>query len=149
MSSASSVTTPTITLERSRLLAGVLIAAHGGGAVVLLLILPIPVALAGGAALAAALVLGWRRHLGRRRVLRMHVREGEWLLEDGMGRRWWARVSDASTIAVIVMALAFVDARGRRRTVPVLPDSAGAEARRRLRVAARQAIAREAGTERA
>lgn len=139
MSSARSVATPVITLDPSRLLAAVLIAAHGGGAVVLLLILPLPLALGGCVALAGALALGWRRQLGRRRVIRMHVRESEWLLEDASGRRWWARLTAGSTIAVMVMALAFVDERGRRQTVLVLPDSAGVEARRRLRVAAREA----------
>ncbi|HYW03147.1 MAG TPA: protein YgfX [Gammaproteobacteria bacterium] len=137
MSSGRFVATRDFSLEPSRLLASGLIIVDAGASAAALAWLPVWLGIPACVLLAMSLRRELRRHCGAESLSHLHRRDDRaWQLRDRRGRRFEAELSGSSCVTAVITVASFRTRDGRRSAV-ILPDSAPAHVRRRLRVALR------------
>lgn len=138
-----------ITLDRSPLLAGVLVLAHAAAGVCTLALLPAWVGAPAIAALVASLVFHLRRDAlltASQAVTGFAMKQGdrcELTLRNGATLQGRVQGSTFVAVALIVVNV-HIDDRRWQRPVVLLPDAAPAETRRALRVWLRYRLRQEA-----
>jgi hypothetical protein len=138
-----------VTLNRSPLLAGILVLAHVSAGACALAYLPAWV----GAPVTVAIVASLVFHLRRDAFLTASQSATEFVLKEGdrceltlrKGATLHGRVQGSTFVAVaLIVVNVRIDNRRWQRAVVLLPDAASAEARRQLRVWLRYRLGHEA-----
>lgn len=137
MSSQKSVTPLHLKPRRSRLLAGFILATHGGAIVLLLVSLPLWAGLLLSAGVVASLVTTLNRHVlmrGPNAFVELNWDSaGNWSLLDRDGKTHRAHLLRSSYLYVNLVILNF-EVNRRNRSIILLPDAIDRDTLRRLRV---------------
>lgn len=138
MSSGRFAATRDFSLEPSRLLASGLVVVDLGAAAGALAWLPVWLGVPACLLLAMSLRRELRRHCGAEALCHLQRgADGKWQLRDRRGRGFEAELAGSTCVTPVITVASFRTGRVRRRAAVVLPDSAPAHVRRRLRVALR------------
>ncbi|HYW93197.1 MAG TPA: protein YgfX [Gammaproteobacteria bacterium] len=138
MSSGRFAATRDFNLEPSRLLASGLTTVDVGAAAAALVWLPAWLGVPACVLLAMSLRRELSRHCGAESLCHLHRGPDRlWRLRDRRGRPFEAELAGSTCVTPLITVASFRVGRGCRRAAVILPDSAPAHVRRRLRVALR------------